>query len=234
MNEADYKCHPPTLPLFITFTGVDSRTNIENMRWISDRYPVEWGVLFSRKRQGRENRYPNMNGIDFMMVDNNRVDPAPMRFAAHLCGDLAREIMEYETGDMRRYPVKRFDRIQINHGEPSVAAAQRFGQMAGKRCILQCRDTESFPREHDVDWLYDVSGGNGVRPKKWLPHPGRLVGYAGGINPGNVLDTIQSINGLMGRCGPYWIDMESSVRTDDWFDLVKVRTVCEVVYGERP
>lgn len=224
---SEHKCHPPTLPLFITFTGADARTNVENMRWISDCYPVEWGILFSRNRQGVENRYPD---LDTAM----RIMESGLRVASHICGEMAREIMEYRAGDPCRFPMHRARRVQINHAEPSIAAAQRFGQMEGKRCILQCRDTESFPLDHDVDWLYDVSGGNGVRPKKWLAHPGRLVGYAGGISADNVLDTIQSINGLMGRCGPYWLDMESSVRTDDWFDLVKVRTVCEIVYGARP
>lgn len=225
MSETEYKCQPPTLPLFITFTGVDARTNVENMRWISDRYPVEWGILFSRSRQGVENRYP---ALDTAM----RVMESGLRIASHICGEMAREIMGYAAGDPCRFPMHRARRVQINHPHPSVPAAQRFGQMEGKRCILQCRGAV-FPPEHDVDWLYDVSGGNGLRPGVWPAHPGRLVGYAGGINADNVLDTIKSINGLMGRCGPYWIDMESGVRTDDWFDLVKVREVCALVYGER-
>ncbi|GAA4256618.1 hypothetical protein HLK65_28415 [Azospirillum formosense] len=29
---------------------------------------------------------------------------------------------------------------------------------------------------------------------------------------------------------PYWIDMESGVRTDDWLDLDKVEAVCRAVY----
>lgn len=27
----------------------------------------------------------------------------------------------------------------------------------------------------------------------------------------------------------YWVDMESSVRTDDWFDTSKVREICSEV-----
>jgi hypothetical protein len=31
--------------------------------------------------------------------------------------------------------------------------------------------------------------------------------------------------------GPYWIDMETKVRTNEWFDLGLCRRVCEAVYG---
>ncbi len=226
MTETETKNRKPTLPLFITFTGADARTNVGNMRWISDRYPVEWGILFSRSRQGNENRYPDMGAVMGIMGTGG------LRLASHFCGEMAREIMGYAAGDPCRLPMLGTRRVQINHPHPSVAAAQRFGQMEGKRCILQCRGA-TFPYEHDVDWLYDVSGGNGVRPGTWPAHPGKLVGYAGGINASNVLDTIESINGLMGRCGPYWLDMESGVRTDDWFDLEKVREICSLVYGDR-
>jgi phosphoribosylanthranilate isomerase len=81
----------------------------------------------------------------------------------------------------------------------------------------------TFPDDDTVDWLFDRSGG------LWPPHPGgdRLVGYAGGIGPDNVADVLEQI----GATGPYWIDMESGVRTDDRFDLGKCRRVCEAVYG---
>jgi phosphoribosylanthranilate isomerase len=60
------------------------------------------------------------------------------------------------------------------------------------------------------------------------PYPGRPVGYAGGIGPDNVVDIIKRIN----AAGPYWIDMESKIRTDNWLDLKLCRAVCEAVYGE--
>lgn len=215
-------------PLFITFTGADDHTDVYGMKAIHERYPVEWGILFSRDRQGNENRYPSYNKAVAMMTSG-------LRMAAHLCGQYAQDIMRYAIDSEWSFPVNGAKRVQINSREPSVAAAQRFGQMFGRRCILQCRDPHEFPPEHDVDWLFDASGGRGVRPATWPNHPGRLVGYAGGITPENVLETIERINGLMGDTGPYWLDMESGVRDEnDRFDLKKVRAVCELVHGARP
>jgi phosphoribosylanthranilate isomerase len=94
------------------------------------------------------------------------------------------------------------------------------------RCIAQCR--AAFPDDTSVDWLFDASSGRGIAPAAWPAHPGRRVGYAGGIKPDNVLDVIRA---GVGAAGPYWIDMESGVRTDDRFDLTKCRQVCEAVYG---
>ena len=51
------------------------------------------------------------------------------------------------------------------------------------------------------------------------------LGFAGGIGPDNVLDVIRDI----GPRDPYWIDMESGVRTDDKLDLAKVRRVLEQI-----
>ena len=55
----------------------------------------------------------------------------------------------------------------------------------------------------------------------------KKIGYAGGINPGNVADKLTFLmeNEMV---GDFWIDMESGVRTDDWFDIDKVRRVLEI------
>ena len=53
------------------------------------------------------------------------------------------------------------------------------------------------------------------------------IGYAGGISPDNVADKLTYLFENV-RDGEFWIDMESGVRTDDWFDLDKVRRVLEI------
>jgi len=72
----------------------------------------------------------------------------------------------------------------------------------------------------------DYIFGNGAA----ITYPGRMVGYSGGIGPENVASVIERI----AADGPYWIDMESKVRTDDWFDLSLCREVCEIVYDGVP
>ena len=53
------------------------------------------------------------------------------------------------------------------------------------------------------------------------------IGYAGGINEHNVADKLRF---LLSRpdVGLFWIDIESGVRTDDWFDTTKVRRIIEI------
>lgn len=215
-------------PDLITFTGVDRSTDVAEMVRLSAVYPIEWGVLFSPNRQGAPShpRYPDR----FTRAMVKRPD---LRLAAHLCGGHSLDVMR---GRRPRVDLGGFTRVQVNAGTPTTAAIAAFSQQVGLSCIAQCRGT-GFPDDETISWLYDASGGRGIRPASWPGHPGenRFVGYAGGIGPDNVLAVLdeiaaaRSVDGL----GPYWIDMESGVRTDDRFDLAKCRRVCELVYGVR-
>lgn len=207
-------------PEFITFTGADDHTDISEMIALSKQYPIEWGILFSPSRQGVDPRYPGGDA-------QSRFLWSGLLMAAHLCGGHSRDIMDGLSLDI---PVDLgfFNRIQINHGGPNPRRIEAFRQGWGPRCIAQTRATK-FPKDTSLDWLFDASGGRGVTPAAWPPYPGRLVGYAGGIGPDNVASIIGEIN----ASGPYWIDMESGVRTDDRFDLSLCRRVCEAVYGVR-
>lgn len=205
-------------PDFITFTGADDFTDIGEMQRLSSIYPIEWGILFSTSRQGVDPRYPSQDAL-------SRLVRSGLRLAVHLCGDYSKAIM---AGMAISPPVDLsvFKRIQINHASPNPDAIQDFQAFHGPRCIAQTRGPV-FPDNAAVDWLFDASGGRGIEPASWLPYPGRLVGYAGGIGPDNVAAVIESIDAP----GPYWIDMESKVRTNDRFNLGLCRRVCETVYG---
>lgn len=212
------------LPEFITFTGADDHTELAGMVHLSCRWPIEWGILLSPTRQG-SGRYPNGATM-------SRLWWSGLRLSAHLCGQHSRDIME---GDVPRLPVDLFycGRVQVNHAAPTADTICRFAKGWGDRLrgIAQTRDMTAFPTATQIDWLFDQSGGRGEAPPAWPRHPGgdRLVGYAGGINPGNVLDVLSAIDAE----GPYWIDMESGVRDGaDRFDLSLCRQVCELVYGQ--
>lgn len=90
----------------------------------------------------------------------------------------------------------------------------------------------------DISILLDRSKGRGVAPAVWPPpvsYSGRALhtGYAGGISPDNieaVLDATQrAVESSGNPAHPYWLDMESGVRTDNRFDLTKVERVLEAV-----
>jgi hypothetical protein len=206
------------LPEFITFTGADDETSIEGMVELAAQHPIEWGILFSAKRQGGEPRYPGTP---------SRFARRGLRLAAHLCGEHSRNALDTPPS-MAMPPdlALSFERVQVNHPAPDTRAALAFHAWVGRPVILQARTEREFC-DPDIQRLFDRSGGRGVAPETWPRYPGRMVGYAGGIGPENVTDVIRAID----ASGPYWIDMESGVRTDDRFDLAKCRRVCEAVYS---
>lgn len=207
-------------PVFITFTGLDARTDLQRAKALADAYKIEWGVLFSPERQGKDNRYPEVAFVQEALF-------ADIDLSAHLCGGYSRSIMGGEAPDLP-IDIDLFDRAQVNHAAPVVNRILDVFPNWGPRFITQTRATR-FPADDNVDWLFDPSGGRGKTPNEWPAHPGdnRLVGYAGGIGPENVQDILKQID-----CdGRYWIDMESRIRTDDWLDLDKVEAVCRAVYG---
>jgi len=206
-------------PEFITFTGADDRTELDGMVALSRRYPIEWGILFNPTRQGLIPRFPGAEAL-------SRFVSGGLRLSAHLCGGYSRAVMERRLG-AEPFPVdlRAFARIQVNHSRPVPAMIEAVGRRWNARGIAQCRGP-AFPEDASVDWLYDRSGGRGREPSHWPPYPGRLAGFAGGIGADNVVAVIAEI----AATGPYWIDMESKVRTDDCFDLALCEQVCRAVF----
>lgn len=216
---------PGAAPSFITFTGVDADTDAAELVRLADDYPVEFGVLFSPKRQGVEPRYPSIRTIEWL------VDELPLRWAAHLCGASASAVVEHGRS-LHDSLMCNFHRAQINTTnpiallQPSRLAAWAVGH--NMRAIVQCRG--KFPLIYATDVLFDASGGRGISPDDW-PTAVRTTfcGFAGGLGPHNVAAAVAVIGK---RADRYWIDMESGVRDErDRFSLEKCRAVCEAVYG---
>lgn len=214
-------------PEFVTFTGADDATPVVRMVEIGRRAPVEWGLLFSRKRQNN-GRYPS---LEFLGALRGR----GLRLAAHVCGAYADEIVETGTcvdfvGIASSLGLN-FGRIQINTArsfDPGVFAA--FAAQLDARAIAQCRDV--FPEDARVDWLHDVSAGEGVMPtSRPVPGPAIFGGYAGGLGPENVALELGAIARTHPAGRRFWIDMETKVRSGDVFDLDKCEAVLSGVYA---
>ena len=79
--------------------------------------------------------------------------------------------------------------------------------------------------------LLDASGGTGTYngTPQTIPFP--YVGYAGGLKPDNVLETVFELE-TSPDVRDYWIDMESGVRSmQDWFSVDLCKKVCEQLHG---
>jgi hypothetical protein len=210
-----------TLPEFITFTGADDSTSIHAMRELAAQYPIEWGILFSPTRRGQP-RYPSTQFLERLLAD------PPGALSAHLCGGYSGDLMRTGSTVLDDDLVGRFRRAQINTTDPHVdaGAIQAWAHALCLAPILQCR--ERFPFDPRVEWLFDASGGRGIEPTGWPEPLDYLHGYAGGLNPDNV---VRATHVIGARAKRYWIDMETGVRNEhDGFDLERCRRVCEAVY----
>lgn len=217
-------------PEFVTFTGVDAETDVDRLRSLQARYPVEWGVLFSPARQG-EGRYPPIPFVHGLVGRG-------LRLAAHLCGRHADAVLDgCECEPVEALPQGAFGRIQVNTSREDAHPMEvsAFASWVGARSgILQCRGA-SFPVDRSVDWLFDTSGGRGRMPSAWpaAVETDAFVGYAGGIGPENAATTVASIGATHPSGKPFWIDMETLIRTEDVLDLDKCEAVLVSIYGRR-
>ena len=217
-----------SLPSFITFTGADDETSIDDMDQLALDYPVEFGILFSPKRQG-SGRYPSLGWVRMLLKDLR----GSIILSAHLCGDDARAVIQSGKSQHDALLCGYFARAQINTAYRDVdhSIINAWAAYAVELDpILQCR--EGFPSVRGIGFLFDASGGRGI-PSAWWPRApsGQFVGYAGGLNPSNVAAAVAEIGTL---ATDYWIDMETGVRDEhDRFSIEKCRAVCEAVYGVR-
>jgi hypothetical protein len=211
-------------PAFITLTGVDHAALLPGMQALSKRFPIEWGVLIDPDREGRP-LYPGRSALQSIQASN-------LRLSAHICGPAASSIVK---GHDPQLDLEGFARVQINHSrngsdELAIQNSCAFGIRRNIRVALQCQGG-AFPIDARVDWLYDVSFGSGKMTAAWPPvvsaHP--LCCYSGGLGPTNVADLLRKFPVANGT--PFWIDIESGVRTEGHFDLEKCGAVCELVFG---
>jgi hypothetical protein len=206
-----------TLKPFLTLTGADERTDLQRL----SRFNAEIGLLYTANPDGR-NRYPRWDWI----LEASRVLPT---CALHVCGRTARN--ELRLGHL---DVACFDRIQLN-GWPSALDVERICEMYPDQTIITQHSPYSSylllgvqARNHAV--LVDDSGGNGITPNHWTrPSTPKNVGFAGGLGPDNLQEE------LLNRLGPCivpgaWIDMESRIRTDDWFDIELANRCVEIFH----
>ena len=79
-----------------------------------------------------------------------------------------------------------------------------------------------------TSYLLDASCGAGIdTPIEIVTSPGIHIGYAGGIGPDNVEGKLRTLLEHPTE-DKFWIDMETRVRTDEWFDLDKVEQVLNI------
>lgn len=224
----------------ITFTGIDARTNINDLIDIQREFPIaEFGVLTSYHWYENGNRY-----LDPQII--NELRGCKLCLALHVCGQAARDAAMGRWNLIDKLiwmNLDLFRRVQLNiaNRTDNPDALSKRAKITSQEVIIQQRSSNdmavykatvdkflyrhnSYNRTFSV--LLDASGGRGIDTPIEVapPFSAQKVGYAGGINPDNVGDKLTYLLGN-NQVGDFWIDMESGVRTDDWFDTDKVRQV---------
>jgi hypothetical protein len=233
----------------VTITGADDNTNHSDMINISKDFPfVEWGILFSSSRQGSE-RYPSIEWVNELRDKIEKLGLMRTKFicSAHLCGEYAKNIITKGTPEKFRdesgikHPIL-FWRQQLNFNSKNTEVnydyLTSYFKGLGNNTIIQynksnldlCNKIISDPliNKKGVHFLYDGSGGRGVLPGEWQGvTPNHFTGYAGGLNPDNLEESLININKAAGD-NSIWIDTETGVRTDGKLDLKKVVKFLEI------
>jgi len=236
----------------VSLTGADDHVSPESLAAISVQYPlVEWAILVFPEKEGTP-RNPSAQWREkFLSLGLPHT-------AAHLCGaQIYRDLLSPETSQSRIDELSRYGRIQININARSrhftdeeVLAIYRKLLDAGLHLILQHHDgswriIQRFVAETSqdslsrIDILYDASKGTGQRPEFWPPmstvgSTPLFCGYAGGLGPDVLPEELPRIReaATAWRDLPFWIDMESGVRTNNEFDLAKAKTVLSIACGK--
>jgi phosphoribosylanthranilate isomerase len=210
---------------YVTLTGADDSTSIEEMFKLSEKYPfVEWGILFSRSKSGVE-RYP---GEDWVSELVEKRFTAQANLSAHLCGGYVSDAFKgFITFLADEDMEETFDRVQLNCYKERLKKAYHSEKLwdaisrANKPVILGGNYTDeikeivdgTFLLHRGIAPLFDASGGHGKLAKNWASpfqaesqetgKPGADIwcGYAGGLGPENVVEEIQKIEQVVGNEG---------------------------------
>lgn len=216
----------------VTLTGIDQRTNLVALQELQREYPfAEFGVLISTNWEKNGNRYFNPNRL-------NALRGRKLNLSCHACGVVARHALNNDwkplmelTHDM----LHMFNRCQLNVSCYVPTKNTQDIEVIPALCevIIQQRDANNLAvynaikNKVGISILLDASGGHGIDTKIVpLGLEGVKIGYAGGINPDNVAEKLSTLLDSE-LTNSFWIDMESGVRTDDWFDLDKAHKVLE-------
>lgn len=219
-----------------TLTGVDESTDLWRLADLSARFPfVEWGFLYSPKRQGMPGRYPSVDTI----LRAFRELPPHVRVALHVCGQGVPDLLDGEpvVHELVTAVARRQGRIQLNFNQRrNQLDLARMGKWLAKHdgltVITQHNAAnaavyEAFRDHGNHAVLFDASGGQGLSPEVWpVPLLGVSCGYAGGLGPENLRQELDLINNVAAG-HIIWVDMEGKLRTPDpagvadWFDLAR-------------
>lgn len=229
----------------LSITGADNLVDVNSLSSLVKDFPaLELAILYFPEKENHP-RNPGKEWRDkfFSIIPKENT-------AIHLCGQQVFETIlssEFETSDVFK-ELKKTNRIQINiNARKDIFSHQDIQQIYtillshGFTLILQYHNRSKdwilpyITDKHldNVHILLDASLGKGVTPDifevpKELQELDYPIGFAGGLNPENIASVHTQVKNLVLK--RYWLDLESGVRTDNTFNLVKAKLLCTLVF----
>ena len=218
----------------VTVTGADNKVNYIDLLKLQEQYPfVEWGILFSKSKEGQQ-RYPTQEHIKKQFTGT-------LELSAHFCGWWSKEVLENQNFSLITGLPEQFKRVQLNYNFKNskgwnLIDLLRFTEEHKERnIILQYNSSnketldifQKYGLPDNIHFLYDGSGGRGTQIKTIDEPIGKsYTGYSGGLDVENIDSICETIDQVKND-SQVWIDMESGVRTNNDFDLEKVKIILD-------
>lgn len=238
----------------VSLSGADEKTDLAALCRLANEYPeAEFAVLYHPGKFGSP-RYPSPEWLDklWRLFDAGQTCLTYDSFAIHLCGTIIEDIVAGRAAANLKAMGEvwsMFGRVQLNGAGPLrgkhrdlAAASAMADSLQGipswhrKKFIVQMDGvhdhwlTRLSEAGFQTEALFDRSCGRGMRPDGEWPwaFPKTRCGYAGGLSLENLEVQISKISERSAG-KPFWIDMESSLRTMGLFDLDKAEAVLKLV-----
>lgn len=238
----------------VSLSGADEKTDLAALCHLANEYPeAEFAILYHPGKFGSP-RYPSPEWLQklWRLFDSSRLLTRDS-FAIHLCGTIIEDIVAGKAAaklEAMGEVWSMFGRVQLNGAGPlrgkhrdlasasAMADSLRGIPFWNRRTFIVQVDgvhdhwlTRLSEAGFQTEALFDRSCGRGVQPGGEWPwaFPKTRCGYAGGLSLENLEEQIPKILNRSSVGKPIWIDMESSLRTMDLFDLSKSEAVLKMV-----
>jgi len=222
--------------VLVSFVGVDRQTKFEDLlEFRGANIPYEFSVLYSDSKNDTHTRYP---GHDFCKKFLTWADENKVCHSIHLCGSSidrflvedpqVLELCDKSNRIQLNLNIKKYnDHKQLSDSIIRVASKYNYCIILQKNGTKKkfnevFLDRMQETNEISLSWLNDASGGFGREIERVTPpDPDIFTGFAGGIKPENVVKIIKLIEKENSKETPYYIDMESGIRENNVFSVIK-------------
>jgi hypothetical protein len=219
----------------LSCTGIDDTTDLNKLldlqQEFADRLTVEWGILVMKGKKG--GKYPSKATL----ARTKAFVAKGLNVCVHLCGASAKDVLKGQTLPPE---LQGFGRFQLNIGsyqkqwDPDAHPVKSFRipleahyklQSGKNPWVIETLAPDFEKAGYRVSILLDTSRGRGKKGQNWGLASTRFpTGFAGGLSAHNLQTKVKEISS---QHQSFFLCTESALRTEDRFDLRKIRACIE-------